>query len=66
MNQKKTEDFDEAGSHNTGFMTFWLSRKPDEIFENKNPGGSELLWMTSKTMEKDTKEKMAVNIQMIE
>ena len=67
MNQKKTEDFDEDGSHITAFVTLRLSKKPGEvIFENNNSGGSELLRMTSKTMEKDTKEKMAANIKKID
>ena len=67
MNQKKTEDYDEDGSHNTAFQTLQLATTAgDVIFRNENPGGSELLRMTSKTMEKDTKEKMAANMRMID
>ena len=66
MNQKKTEDYDEDGSHNSAFQTLQLSTRGTVIFRNEHPGGSELLRMTSKTMEKDTKEKMASNMQMID
>ena len=64
--QKKSEDFDEDGSHNSAFQTLQLSIRGIEIFRNANPGGSELLRMTSKTMEKDTKERMAANMKMID
>ena len=36
------------------------------IFRNASPGGSELLRMTSKTLEKDSKERMAANMKMID
>ena len=64
--QKKSEDFDEDGSHNSAFQTLQLSIRGIEIFRNANPGGSELR-MTSKTMEKDTiVERMAANMKMID
>ena len=67
MNQKKEEDFDEDGSHNSAFQTLQLSTSSgDVIFKNENPGGSELLRMTSKTVEKDTREKMVANMKMID
>ena len=58
--QKKSEDFDEDGSHNSAFQTLQLSIRGIEIFRNANPGGSELLRMTSKTM-----EKMAANMKIL-
>ena len=60
--QKKSSQFDEDGSHNTGFQTISLSSGDKTLFMNPNPGGSELLRLTSKTMEKDTKEKMVENM----
>ena len=66
MNQKKTEDYDEDGSHNSAYQTLQLSTRGTVIFKNENPGGNELLRMTSKTMEKDTKEKMAANMKEID
>ena len=47
---------------NSGFQTVLLSTRGTTIFKNLNPGGSELLRMTSKTMEKDTKESMVANM----
>ena len=36
------------------------------ILKNEQPGGNELLRMTSKAKEKDTKEKMAANMEIID
>ena len=63
LHQRKAEDFDEDGSHNCAFQTLQFSTREGVIFKNENPGGSELLRMTSKTMEKDTREKMAANMR---
>ena len=60
--QRKTSKFDEDGSHNSGFQTVSVSSGDKTIFLNRTPGGSELLRLTSKTMEKDTKEKMVENM----
>ena len=64
--QKKSEDYDDDGSHNSAFKTLQLSIRGGVIFRNASPGGSELLWMTSKTLEKDSKERMAANMKMID
>ena len=64
--QKKTEDYDEDGSHNSAFQSLQLSIRGNVIFRNPHPGGSELLRMTSKTMEKDTRQKMATNMKMFD
>ena len=67
MNQKKTEDFDEDGSHNTAFQILQLaSTAGNVIFRYESPGESELPRMMSKTMDKDTKEKVAANMNMID
>ena len=63
--QKKGEDFDEDGSHNSAFQTLQLSIRGIEIFRNATTGGSELLRITSIFMEKDTKEKMAANMKIL-
>ena len=39
MNQKKTEDYDEDGSHNSAFQTLQLSTRGTVIFRNEHPGG---------------------------
>ena len=64
--QKKSEDYDDDGSHNSAFKTLQLSIRGGVIFRNASPGGSELLRMTSKTLEKDSKERMAANMKMID
>ena len=37
MNQKKTGDYDEDGSHNSAFQTLQLSTRASVIFKNENP-----------------------------
>ena len=64
--QKKSEDYDDDGSHNYAFKTLQLSIRGSVIFRNASPGGSELLRMTSKTLEKDSQERMAANMKMID
>ena len=58
IQQVKQGEFDEDGSHNTGFQTLKLSLAEQTLFMNKNPGGSELLRLVRKTTHKDTQEKM--------
>ena len=53
MQQVNQSDFDEDGSHNTGFQTLKRSRGEQDIFVNKAPGGLELLRLVSKTTHKD-------------
>ena len=62
--QKKSEDYDDDGSHNSAFKTLQLSIRGGVIFRNASPGGSELLRMTSKTL--DSQERMAANMKMID
>ena len=57
LNQKKESQFDEDGSHQTAFQTLKLSQGDQTLFENKAPGGSELLRLVSKTNHKDTQER---------
>ena len=65
-NMKKSSEFNEDGSHNTGFQTLLLSTRGEQIFKNQNPGGSELLRLTTKTMEKDSQESMVANMQTLD
>ena len=65
-NMKKSSEFNEDGSHNTGFQTLLLSTRGKQIFKNQNPGGSELLRLTTKTMEKDSQESMVANMQTLD
>ena len=58
LQQKKEGDYDEDGSHNTGLQTLKLSLPDKTIFENKAPGGSELLKLIGKSTHKDTEERM--------
>ena len=58
IQQVKQSQFDEDGSHNTCFQTLKLSHGEKTLFLNKNPGGSELLRLVSKTTHKDTQDKM--------
>ena len=66
IQQKKESDFDEDGSHNTGFQSLKLARGEDTLFVNKCPGGSELLRLVSKTAHKDTVEKMVMEMNMMD
>jgi hypothetical protein len=66
VQQVKQSDFDEDGSHNTGFQTLKLSRGDQEIFVNKAPGGSELLRLVSKTTLKDTTERMVTEMEALD
>ena len=38
LNLKKNTEFDEDGSHNTGFQTLKLSQGGQTLFENEAPG----------------------------
>ena len=58
MSQKKESEFDEDGSHNSGFQTLKVSLGDQTLFANKAPGGSELIRIYSKTTEKDTQKKI--------
>ena len=49
----------------SNYTVVQLSTRGTVILKNEHPGSSELLRMTSKTMKKDTKEKMATNMEMI-
>ena len=66
LNQKKNTEFDEDGSHNTGFQTLKLSQGGQTLFENKAPGGSELLRLVSKTTHKDTQSKMVEDMEALD
>ena len=63
MNQS---DFDEDGSHNTGFQTLKRSRGEQDIFVNKAPGGLELLRLVSKTTHKDTMERLVAEMEALD
>ena len=65
-NMKKESEYDEDGSHNTGFQTINLVSRGKELFRNPNPGGSELLRLTSKTMQKDTTPSMVANMSALD
>ena len=54
IQQVKQSQFDEDGSHNTGFQTLKLSHGEQNLFLNKNPGGPELLRLVSMNTHKDT------------
>ena len=62
----KTIDFDEDGSHNTGFQSLKLSRGEQDLFVNKAHGGSELLRLVSKTTHKDTVERMVAEMDALD
>ena len=66
MHQKKESEFDEDGSHNSGFKTLKLSLGDQSLFENKAPGGSELLRLFSKTTEKDTQDKIIREMEALD
>ena len=66
LQQKKEADYDEDGSHNTGLQTLKLSLPDKTIFENKAPGGSELLRLISKSTHKDTEERMVEQMKNLE
>ena len=66
VQQVKESDFDEDGSHNTGFQTLKLSCGKATLFANKAPGGSELLRLVSKSTQKDTVEKMVNEMESLD
>ena len=66
LNQKKNTEFDEDGSHNTGFQTLKLCQGGQTLFENESPGGSELLRLVSKTTHKDTPSKMVEDMEALD
>ena len=66
VQQVKTCDFDEDGSHNKGFQSLKLSRGEQDLFVNKAPGGSELLRLVSKTTHKDTVERMVAEMEALD
>ena len=66
ISQKKESEFDEDGSHNSGFQTLKLSLGDQTLFVNKSPGGSELLRIYSKSTEKDTREKIIKEMEALD
>ena len=66
IQQVKQSQFDEDGSHNTGFQTLKLSCGEKTLFLNKAPGGSELLRLVSKTTHKDTQQKMVAEMEALD
>ena len=66
MQQVNQSDFDEDGSHNTGFQTLKRSRGEQDIFVNKAPGGLELLRLVSKTTHKDTMERLVAEMEALD
>ena len=66
ISQRKECDFDEDGSHNSGFQTLKLSLGNQTLFANKSPGGSELLRLYGKTTEKDTQEKIIKEMEQLD
>ena len=65
ISQRKECEFDEDRTHNSGFQTLKLSIGDQTIFANKAPGGSELLRIYSKTIEKDTQEKIIKEMELL-
>lgn len=66
VQQRKQSDFDEDGSHNTGFQTIKLSLPHQTLFTNKAPGGSELLRLISKTNHKDSQARMIEQMEFLD
>ena len=54
------EIFDEDGSHNQGYLSLRLICGEDILFQNRNPGGNELLRVFNKSSQKDS------NVMMVE
>ena len=66
VQQVKQSEFDEDGSHNTGFQTLKLTCGEQDLFVNKAAGGSELLRLVSKTTHKDTAERMVAEMEALD
>ena len=66
VQQVKQSQFDEDGSHNSGFQTLKLSCGEQTLFLNNAPGGSELLRLVSKSTNKDTVENMVAEMEALD
>ena len=62
-NQRKSEEFDEDGSHNEGYQSLQITCRNSILFKNLKSSGNELLRIFSKSCDKDTNAKMVETME---